>query len=215
MNAALDTTQQQNNSSFFNLLKATIVGGLLFLLPLILVVLLLGHAMKLAAKVAHPVAQAAGLDTALGPAGEDALAVVMLLVIAIAAGVIAGTSLGKTLLRWAENSFLGGLPQYRMMKTMAEGFAQIETADGATPALVNVEDGWQLGYRLEQLPNGWVAVFIPQSPTPMSGTIMYLPAQRVRPLDIPMMEAMGVVKSMGAGSAKALRHADLALPRST
>lgn len=204
--------QRQENSSFFNLLKATIVGGLLFLLPLILVVLLLGHAMKLAAKVAHPVSQAVGLDTALGPAGEDALAIVMLLVIAIAAGVIAGTALGKTLMRWAENSFLGGLPQYRMMKTMAEGLTQIETADGATPALINVEDGWQIGYRLEQLPDGWVAVFIPQSPTPMSGNIMYLPAQRVRPLNIPMMEAMGIVKSMGAGSAKALRQANLALP---
>jgi uncharacterized membrane protein len=186
----MDTTQRQENSSFFNLLKATIVGGLLFLLPLILVVLLLGHALKFAVKVAHPVSQAVGLDAALGPAGEDAFAALMLLTIAIAAGVVAGTTLGKTLLRWAENSFLGGLPQYRIMKTMAEGFAQIETADGATPALINVEDGWQLGYRLEQLPNGRVAVFIPQSPTPMSGNIMYLPG----------------------GSAKALRHADLALP---
>jgi uncharacterized membrane protein len=208
----MDTTQRQENSSFFNLLKATIVGGLLFLLPLILVVLLLGHAMKFAAKVAHPVSHAIGLDAALGPAAEDAFAAAVLLVIAIVAGVIAGTALGKTLLRWAENSFLGGLPQYRMMKTMAEGFAQIETADGATPALVNVEDGWQLGYRLEQLQNGWVAVFIPQSPTPMSGNVMYLPSNRVRTLDIPMMEAMGVVKSMGAGSAKALRQANLALP---
>jgi uncharacterized membrane protein len=98
------------------------------------------------------------------------------------------------------------------MKTMAEGLTQIETAEGATPALINVEDGWQLGYRLEQLPNGWVAVFIPQSPTPMSGNVMYLPAQRVRQLDIPMMEAMGIVKSMGVGSAKALQKADLALP---
>jgi uncharacterized membrane protein len=212
MNTRMNTTQRQDSSSFFNLLKATIVGGLLFLLPLILVVLLLGHAMKLAAKVAHPVAQAVGLDAALGPAAEDGLAVVMLLVIAIAAGVVAGTAIGKTLMRWAENSFLGGLPQYRLMKTMAEGLTQIETADGATPALINVEDGWQLGYRLEQLANGWVAVFIPQSPTPMSGNVMYLPAQRVRSLDIPMMEAMGVVKSMGAGSAKALRNADLALP---
>jgi len=208
----MDTTQRQDNSSFFNLLKATIVGGLLFLLPLILVVLLLGHAMKLAAKVAHPVSHAIGLDAALGPAGEDAFAMAILLVIAIAAGIVAGTAFGKTLLRWAESSFLGGLPQYRMMKTMAEGFAQIENADGATPALINIEDGWQLGYRLEQLPNGWVAVFIPQSPTPMSGNIMYLPGNRVRPLDIPMMEAMGIVKAMGAGSAKALRHADLALP---
>jgi uncharacterized membrane protein len=208
----MDVMQPQPGSALLKLLKATIVGGLLFLLPLILVVLLLGHAMKLAAKVARPISQMVGLQGLLGPAGEEAFAILILVVISIIAGIVASTALGKAMMRWTENSFLGGLPQYRLMKSMAEGLAQIETADGATPALINVEDGWQLGYSLEQLQNGWVAVFVPQSPTPMSGNIMYLPAQRVRPLDIPMMEAMGIVKSMGVGSAKALRQADLALP---
>ena len=45
----------------------------------------------------------------------------------------------------------------------------------------------------------------------MSGNIIYLPAQRVRLLNIPMMEAMGIVKSMGVGSGKALHGVDLAL----
>jgi uncharacterized membrane protein len=208
----MDVTQPQPGFSLLKLLKATIVGGLLFLLPLILVVLLLGHAMKLAGKVAHPISQMVGLERLLGPAGEETFAILILVVISIVAGIVASTALGKALMRWTENSFLGGLPQYRLMKSMAEGLAQIETADGASPALINVEDGWQLGYSLEQLQNGWVAVFVPQSPTPMSGNIMYLPAQRVRPLDIPMMEAMGIVKSMGVGSGKALRGVELALP---
>ena len=203
--------QPQPGSALLKLLKATIVGGLLFLLPLILVVLLLGHAMKLAAKVAHPISQMVGLQSLLGPAGEEAFAILILVVISIIAGIVASTALGKALMRWTENSFLGGLPQYRLMKTMAEGLAQIETADGASPALINIEDGWQLGYSLEQLQNGWVAVFVPQSPTPMSGNIIYLPAQRVRLLNIPMMEAMGIVKSMGVGSGKALHGVDLAL----
>src|SRR5262245_3704858 len=112
MNVAFDTTQRQANSSFFSLLKANIVGGLLFLLPLILVVLLLGHAMKLAAKVAAPLVQFLKLDAVIGAAGEDAVAGLMLLVIAIIAGVIASTALGKRLMRWTENSFLGRLPQY-------------------------------------------------------------------------------------------------------
>ena len=29
--------------------------------------------------------------------------------------------------------------------------------------------GWQIGYLLEPLANGWVTVFLPQAPTPMSG----------------------------------------------
>ena len=48
--------------------------------------------------------------------------------------------------------------------------------------------------------------------TPMSGNIMYLPSNRVRLLGITMVEAMSLVKSIGAGSGAALRGVDLKLP---
>jgi uncharacterized membrane protein len=66
---------------------------------------------------------------------------------------------------------------------------------------------------LEQLHDGWVVVFLPQSPTPMSGNVMYLPGERVRQLTITMVEAMSTVKRMGIGSSKVLRSTDLALPK--
>lgn len=46
----------------------------------------------------------------------------------------------------------------------------------------------------------------------MSGNVMYLPVDRVRPLGITMVQAMAIVKRMGVGSAKALSGADLTLP---
>jgi hypothetical protein len=39
--------------------------------------------------------------------------------------------------------------------------------ESVNPALVSIEGGWQIG--LEPLENGWVTVFLPQAPTPMSG----------------------------------------------
>jgi uncharacterized membrane protein len=95
---------------------------------------------------------------------------------------------------------------------MAEGLAHIESASGLKPALVSIEDGWQIGYLLEKLENDWVAVFLPQAPTPMSGNIMYFPISRVRPLGITMIQAMSIVKGIGAGSGAALRGVDLTLP---
>ena len=95
------------------------------------------------------------------------------------------------------------------MKNMAEGLAQIESASGLKPVLVSIEDGWQIGYLLEQLENNWVAVFLPQAPTPMSGNIMYLAAERVRPLGITMVQAMSIVKALGVGSGALLRGVDL------
>jgi uncharacterized membrane protein len=95
---------------------------------------------------------------------------------------------------------------------MAEGLAHVESAEGVNPVLVSIEGGWQIGYLLEPLENGWVTVFLPQAPTPMSGNVMYLPADRVRPLGITMAQAMAIVKRMGVGSANVLRGADLTLP---
>jgi uncharacterized membrane protein len=69
-----------------------------------------------------------------------------------------------------------------------------------------------LGYLLEPLENGWSSVFLPQAPTPMSGHVMYLPAGRVRPLDITMVDAMAIIRRIGVGSGEALRGVDLKLP---
>jgi hypothetical protein len=76
----------------------------------------------------------------------------------------------------------GSSPDLRLVKSVAEGLAQIENAEDLKPVLVNIEDGWQIGYLLETLQKGWVTVFLPQAPTPMSGNVMYLPAERVRML---------------------------------
>jgi uncharacterized membrane protein len=190
-------------------LKATLAGGLLFLLPLVLVAVLTGHAIAFAKKVVPPLAKALHVEGALGPAEETIFAVLLLLVIAISAGLVARTRGGKAVIGWSERTLLGSLPQYQVVKGMTAGLARLEDDAGLTPVLVDIEDAWQLGYLLEPVGNGWVAVFLPQAPTPMSGNVMYLPATRVRRLDMTMMQAMTIVRSMGIGSSAALRTADL------
>ena len=204
---------QREPENPIKVLKTTIVGGLLFLLPLVLVVLLLSHALRFAGKAVGPISEFLTLDKVFGPAAEESLAVLILVFISLAAGLIARTRFGRDIMRWTENSFLGGLPQYRLVKSVAEGFAQIENAENLKPVLVNIEEGWQIGYLLESLQTGWVVVFVPQAPTPMSGNVMYLREERVRPLAISMVETMSLVKHMGIGSSKALATADLALPK--
>jgi uncharacterized membrane protein len=121
--------------------------------------------------IATPIADALHINQLGGPAGVIAitlLSILILVVISFGAGIIARTAAGRRLTRWSESSLLGRLPQYQLVKSMAEGLAHIESASGLKPALVSIEDGWQIGYLLEQLENDWVAVFLPQAPTPMS-----------------------------------------------
>jgi len=190
-------------------IKTTVVGGIVFLVPLILIALLLRHAMTFTSKIAGPIAALFPEHKIAGVAVATIIAALVLLLLSFLAGLFARTHVGRKLAHWLEDSLLGNLPQYRMVKTMAEGLAQIEDAHNLRPAMVSIEGGWQLGYLLEEVGTGWVAVFLPQAPTPMSGNVMYMPAGRVRALDMPIAEAMLLIKRLGVGSARSLRSADL------
>ena len=196
-------------------LKTTIIGGTTFLLPAALVVFILAYALRLVKRLAAPISHSLKLDQLGDLAGIGAatvLSILVLVLISFVAGIVARTAIGGRLTRWSETSLLGRLPHYQLIKSMAEGLAHIESASGLKPALVSIEDGWQIGYLLEQLENDWVAVFLPQAPTPMSGNIMYFPANRVRPLGITMVQTMSIVKAIGVGSGAALHGVNLTLP---
>ena len=188
--------------SFF---RATIVGGVLFLLPAVLIALILGYAMRMIVRIAQPLSDGLGLAATI-------LGILVLVVISFAAGLLARTLRGRRTSRRFEESLLGGLPHYQMLKSMVESLVQLENSTDIKPALVSTEDGWQIGYRLETLHDGWVAVFLPQAPTPMSGNVMFFPEERIRSLDMSMVQAMTLVKRIGIGSAEARRAVDLRQP---
>jgi uncharacterized membrane protein len=189
------------------LLKTTFIGGMLFLLPVAFVVFILSYALRLVKNVADPIANILHLN--IGAA--TTLSVVTLVLISFAAGFVARTTVGTRITGWSDN-FLGRLPYYQLVKGMAEGVARIESASSLEPVLVGTGDGWQMGYLLEHLENDWVTVFLPQAPTAMSGNVMYIPRNLVRPLGITMVQAMSLVKAIGVGSRVALRGVDLRLP---
>jgi uncharacterized membrane protein len=165
--------------------------------------------MQFAGKAAKPIAALLPVGESFGVPVVSLVAVAILLSIALLAGLVARTPAGRRVTGWFEESILGGMPQYRMVKSMAEGLTQIETGEGMQPVLMRTDECWQLAYRLEDLPEGWVAVFVPSAPTPMSGNVIYVSNDRIQPLDMGMAAAMKLVKRLGIGSADALRTVDL------
>lgn len=199
-------------------LMTTIVGGAVFLLPLVVVVMLLGAAVGFAVDLTRPVVDALGIDLWGNIAGVGlvtAIAIAGLIAVCFVAGLIARTAFGGTINHWIENSVLARLPQYQMMKSMASAFGELQSTHGLAPVLVSGEGGWQIGYLVETMANGWKAVFIPQAPTPMSGNVIYLPPERVRALDMSMMDATQLVQRLGIGSGEQLGKLDLSHPVGT
>jgi uncharacterized membrane protein len=191
-------------NSLKSFLKSTVVGGLMFLVPVVLVLIVLGKALQFAGKVAKPLAAALPLSHIGGVGVATLLAIAILLAIAFIAGVLARTTVGQRITHWFEESILGGLPQYRMVKSLSEGLLQVESGGDMRPVLMQGDDGWMLGYQVEILSNGWVVVFLPSSPTPMQGSVVYVEPERIRQLDLTMVDAMQLVKRLGIGSAEKL-----------
>ena len=197
-------------NSIKSFLKATLVGGLMFLVPVVLVAVVLRHALQFAGKIAQPIAAVLPVSHLGGVAIATIIAVAILLCIALLAGLLSRTGPGRRVTHWFEESILGGMPQYRMVKSLAEGLTQLENGTGMQPVLMRGDEGWMLGYQMEELPDGWRVIFLPASPTPMSGNVMYVEASRVKPLDLSMRDAMQLVKRLGIGSAEKLRGTNLA-----
>jgi uncharacterized membrane protein len=190
-------------------LKSTLVGGVMFLVPVVLIIIVLKHALKLAGQIAQPLAEMLPIRQVGGVTVATIIAVAMLLLVAFLAGLLSRTGPGRRITHWFEESILGGLPQYRMVKSLAEGLTQIEDGTGMQPVLMRGDEGWMLGYQMEELPNGWRVIFLPQSPTPMSGNVIYAEGSRVKRLDMTMREAMVLVKRLGIGSTAALNGVKL------
>ena len=191
-------------SSLKTFIKATLVGGVMFLVPVVLVLLVLGKALQFANKIAEPMAKLLPASHVGGMALTTVLAVAILMLVALLAGLAARTGPGRRLTHWFEESLLGGMPQYRMVKSLAEGLTQIESGEGLQPVLMRGDEGWMLGYQVEVLPDDWRVIFLPASPTPMSGNVIYTEGWRVQKLSISMQQAMVLVKRLGIGSAASL-----------
>ena len=196
-------------------LKTTLVGGVLFLLPLAIVLMLLGYALKLASTVAQPISEQLQLQHwgVLGGVGiVTVLSALVLVVVSFAAGLAARTYSGERMTRWFEGSLLGRLPQYQNGEEHGgrthPARKRYRHQAGADQHRGRLADGLFARASRERL----VECFLPQAPTPMSGNVMYFPADRVKPLNITMVEAMSIIKRIGVGSGDALRGADLKQP---
>ncbi len=134
----------------------------------------------------------------------------LLLAFSFLAGLIARTRVGQRTKSWLEESLFGEVPQYRMIKSVAEGLTQLDNAKNIRTALVEREGVWQLGYVMDQIGAEVTAVLLPMSPTTLAGALVYVFTERVRLLDVPVSEVVMRVQKLDLGSAATFKDGDLA-----
>jgi uncharacterized membrane protein len=166
-------------------------------------VAILGKAYELMILVAKPLSAWIPLDSIGGVALANILAVLALLLCCLIAGIIAKGTTAKGILKSIESKLLFAIPGYTFVKGMTDSLNSSEEAAKAfVPVIAKFDDNAQIGFEIERTEKGNVVVYLPGSPNPWSGSVVYVNADRVEMLDMTVAEAINNIRHLGRGSAK-------------
>jgi uncharacterized membrane protein len=185
-------------------LRTTLLGGVFFLVPIIVLAMVLAKAHEMTTDIVTPVADHLPIESARGLLPAKILAVGIILAFCFLAGLFASTRIAKAFAEGLETTILSRVPGYRFFKSVGEGMAGIEQGEKHETVLARIEDAWQIAFVVERLDGGHVVVFIPDAPSPWSGSIFIMTEDRVRPIQLPLTTAMKCIANLGAGLKKVL-----------
>lgn len=193
--------------TLFSFAKTTVIGGLLFLVPFVLLFVVGEKAVAIAAHVLRPVAHHFPAEPIAGVTVATLAAIGLLVVVSFLAGLAARTQAGRDAAQWIERTVLARIPGYVMFKGMVGDMGQLAHLDAqvSTEAVfARIEDAWQIGFLMDTLPSGDVAVFIPGAPSPVSGSLYFLSPDRIRPSGLSVRDATALLRRIGVDSAALL-----------
>jgi uncharacterized membrane protein len=186
-------------------LATTAIGGLLFLLPLIVIGALIGQVVPIVMTVAEALGDIIPVKTPGGIALLILLAIVVVLLLCFAAGLLARYSFGKRISEAFEKNLLLFFPRYAILRDqMADSIGGDETKPQMKPVLAKFDDSSRLGFEIERTEDGLVIVYLPGSPDPWSGNAVLLSADRVQKVDVEFGDAVATCERLGRGSAPLL-----------
>jgi uncharacterized membrane protein len=184
----------------FDFLKTTLLGGALFLAPILLVGFVIGNALDIAGGIVDPLADWVPVDQIGGISVAKLVAVAAIVLFCFLAGLLANAALAKKFGDWLESTVLCNVPGYEVIKSMGESLVGIERDQAHQAVLARIEDAWQIAFLVERIDGGHVAVFVPDAPNPWSGSVFFMPEDRVKSLDLSRAQLLKCLNRLGVGS---------------
>lgn len=189
-------------------LRRYLIAGLLLWLPLGATVLTFKFLLDLADEILLLLPPAWRPDALFG-FHVPGFGVLLALVVLLGTGFLVANLIGSTLLSWWEE-LLNRIPLVRSIYSGVKGLTEtLVSSKGSFSRVVLVEyprrEMWSIGFvTATDLPDisaitgdRQVCVYVPTTPNPTSGLIVYVPASQVRETTMSVDEAMKMVVTMG------------------
>ena len=184
--------------------KSTVVGGIFVLVPLVLLCVVLGQAATFAYGIIHPIVEWMPVKNVSTVSLAFAMAILVVVLICFLAGLLARTAISQWFVGSLEQVILTFVPGYGLMKSMGQGWVGIRGEEPHQSVLVQFDDSAQIGFLMDTLADGRQLIFVPDVPTPWSGTLVLMTADRISPLPFSTKETIECLRQLGANSGKLL-----------
>jgi uncharacterized membrane protein len=166
----------------------------------VFIVVFFGKAFQIMKVVATPVSKLIPYERLVGFVVVDIITVVIIILFCLLAGVLARSSWGRKANQKLDAALLQMIPAYAWVKGMTGELRDEDAEEVLKPVLIRFDDQYQLGFEVDRADDGLVAVYLPGSPDPRSGTVSYVTADRVQPVDAAVTAVTKVQKNLGRGS---------------
>lgn len=181
-------------------LKATTLGGLFILLPLMIV---LGVAIRVVAGVRSATETVMEKLAGKGSfADEFPLMVAILIVVGVSFFLGLGmiSRRGKNVGSWVERTLLFRIPAYAALKAILGGFSSVDEEGAVRVGLLTLDEGLKcIVFVMEVHGDGWLTIFVPETPNPASGTVQFAREDRVHRLPVKLHEVGPLLQHWGVG----------------
>lgn len=165
---------------------------------------MLAKAFSIMKLVAEPLDRFIPIDSIAGIGFINILAILIMLLVCVLAGLVAQSAVAKVLYSKLDSILLELIPGYAWTKTVLAGIGGHEKVEEFKPVLVKLDDMSQVAFEIERSANGLVVVFLPGAPDARSGSVAYVTADRVEPIDAKFLVINRSLNHMGKGSAALL-----------
>ena len=186
-------------------IKTTLLGGALIIVPAAAIVFIL---VKVARGFRH------ALDPVASKLPESiqfpySIEVGTVLGACFIAGLLIRTRPGRWVGLLIERYLFDKVPGYALAKAMTGKSVAGSTGQGASPALVDMEEGLVPALIIERHSDGYLTVFVPSPPVPTVGQAYIFDPSKVHPVDVSLPKFIGCITKWGLGSQElrqAMRH---------
>lgn len=191
---------------FVSYIRATIAGGLLFLIPMMVIIFVISKVFGLLGVLAKPIAAALPFSQVAGVGVGTLITIILLLLVCFLAGIFMNTRLARRIVKWLEERVLVYIPGYAYIHARSTEWFTDETNNNWKPASIFFDDNEVICFVIDETDDR-CSIFVPDVPTPSSGSICVRAKDMVTFLPLSVSEAVLMIKQFGKGAAAVIQAA--------